>query len=157
MTKSNSNSSAQKKPGRYGALGQKLLLERATSLRDPQKILIEPPGYAKMSELIVDFARPLLALDPEDEFFEDAIAVAVLAWNIALLLEAQPEVTVAEFFEEMTGISSADSAADAILEQIALLVRRKQRHFSKHRRIILDYEVTESQDLFHVNIISETV
>ncbi len=139
------------------SLGRKLLMNRAQELREQNKILIEPPGHAKMSAIIVDFARPLLALDPEQEYFEDAIAVAIIAWNIALVREFMPEATVDKLLEDAIGAEANDPDGEIFREQIAMLVRRKQKHFGKHRRFIQDYEITLSEGIFHVNILSELI
>lgn len=139
------------------SLGKVELLRRYQEQCKPKKVLIEPPGYAKMSGIIIDFARPLLALDPEREFFEDAIAAAVIAWNIALSLDYMPEVTIEEHFENAVDMKPDDPDAEALFEQIAMLVRRKKKYFSKHRRFISDFEITESADMFHVNVMSELI
>lgn len=139
------------------SLGQSLLFNRAELQNKDKKVLIEAPGYAKMSAIILDFARPLLALDPEREYFEDTIQVAVIAWNLALALAATPEKTVDDLLVETYGAETIGDDYQAFRDQVAMLVRRKQRYFSKHQRFIHDYQITESEDMFHLNIMSELI
>ncbi len=155
MPRQENNPQKRKYQNQQMSLGQTLLMKRAQARGSENKVVIEAPGYAKMSAIVLDFARPLLALDPDKEFFEDAITVAVIAWNIALTIEAAPEVTVVDLLEEAYGFKAAD--AETFREHIAMLVRRKQKYFAKHKRLILDYEITESEDMFHLNIMSELV
>ncbi len=147
----------QSREGQKISLGTSRLLQRAQAKPDAPKILIEPPGFAKMSQLIVDFARPLLALDEEQEFFAESIAIASIAWNMALTLEHTPELTMEELFVDFFGVEFLEEDREELFDQIKMLMRRKQKYFSKHQRFILDYEVTESEDLLHVDIISELV
>ena len=130
-------------------------IKRAQEHHGPHKVLIESPGNTKMSQVLIDFARPLLALDPAGEFFEEAIAAAVIAWNIALSLEHMPETTIEEHFENAVDMKPDDPDAEALFEQIVMLVRRKKKYFSKQRRLILDFIITESEDMFHLDVITE--
>ena len=110
-----------------------------------------------MSQIILDFARPILALDPEREYFEEAISIAVIAWNISLTLESMPEATVEGLLQETFDEQLMEEDHEELFAQIKMLVRRKQKYFSKHGRFIIDFQIMESKDMFHLNILSEEV
>lgn len=139
------------------SFGASLLLQRAQMRSDQQKILVEPEGYAKMSAIILDFARPLLALDPEREYFEEVVTLAIIAWNISLTLENMPERTLESLMQEALGEEFMEEDNEELVGQIKMLVRRRQKYFSKHKRLILDFQITESEDMFHLNVVSELV
>ncbi len=57
---------------------------------------------SKMSEVILDFAEPLLnTIDDDDELFEDAISFAVICWNASFLPEKERKKIVCSMVDEM--------------------------------------------------------
>src|SRR5512143_2531931 len=80
----------------------------------------------KMAEVILDFAKPLIAdlHDDSDEAFNTVITVAVTVWNIAQSPEEMQDTFITELSE---GIAAQNPAAvGEIQEVVALLLKRKQ-------------------------------
>ncbi len=102
-------------------------------------------GEEKMSELLVELARPYLL--PEDRFddIKRSIGLAAIAWNLSLLSEAEREA-------ESTRIVS--QLHDSIQPYLQDLVREKENLFPDVKRFILSYEVVPRGEGFHVNVIS---
>lgn len=114
----------------------------ALALPEDGKMLIEPEGIQKMSQIILDFARPLLVgIDLDDEVeIERVVHLACIAWNMALVLEETPGTTLQDILKDLT--APEDDALDFFEEtkqDLEMLVRRKQRHFAQHKRFIQNY------------------
>jgi hypothetical protein len=57
---------------------------------------------SKMSEVILNFAEPLLnTIDDDDELFEDVISFAVICWNISFLPEKEQKKMICSLIDEM--------------------------------------------------------
>ncbi|MFM7383928.1 MAG: hypothetical protein ACKO1W_12885, partial [Microcystaceae cyanobacterium] len=111
-----------------------------------------PKNLRKMSEVLLEFATPVLE---EAEDFEDCqfcFSMAVIAWNLALLpLEDQ-----AEFFKENHFLKNPLDKEDVemskfCMEMIQTLIALKLLHFGKDRRMVEDYQLTENDGDLHLS------
>ncbi len=116
-------------------------------------MLINPKGETKMSETLHAFVEPYLDVVTELKQRQKLFSVAILAWNLALLPEDQQQ-------QEMEGVidhlspgqgSVARQEARTILEE---LIQRKQKRFSAFRQSILDFELQETRNDYHLAVIS---
>jgi len=108
---------------------------------------VVPDGAGeKMSEVIQDFAEPLLEGAESPQEINKALLIAMVAWNYSLLDDAAR--------------SNPDPAQAAILsapgvkEVFEALLRRKEQLYPDNRRAILDYELIPSETEFRLNVIS---
>ena len=96
----------------------------------------------KMSEVILDFAEPLLnTIDDDDELFEDAISFAVICWNASFLPEKERKKIVCSMVDEM-------AKSDVLLRlrvqgDIRMLLERKKTFFADEKRMVLNYKIIE--------------
>jgi hypothetical protein len=106
------------------------------------------PGGAeeKMSEVLEEFAEPLLRAADSPEGIRKAVLVAIVAWNYSLLDEqskAEPDASHAALM--------ADPTTRTIFEW---LVKRKEQLYPHNRRIILDFKLVPTGTKFQFNVIS---
>jgi hypothetical protein len=118
-------------------------------LLEGRTVIYQPQGKAKMSQVIIDYIEPYL--DSVDTYIEydNLVGFAVLVWNIALL----PQNEQKKFISEILGNFSQTDALKLkpILEE---LLRRKKNHFADNKRFIVEYDLTESNDGFHLFVVS---
>lgn len=108
------------------------------------------PGQLKMSEVILRFADPLLDVAESDDEFYKGVSVAVLAWNLSLFADGSWKNILRE---RLSKSSSFDEIAE--MESVfAFLIERKMQLYPSVHRIILDYQITQSENARHVNVVS---
>lgn len=114
------------------------------------KIIRNPAGQVKMSEVLVDFIEPYSMSVRTEEEYQKLLSVALIAWNAALL----PPNGRQEMIDSIIGKAiPADSADDAKLV-IHELIRRKDRYFADIKRSILLYELTMTKEGPHISVAS---
>lgn len=130
-----------------------ILLERVKKsefLSDGAKLLIEPPGEVKMSEIILDFAEPILKACHTKELIKKAIALAIIAWNFSFFPDSERSKimneTIMKFFSFEIGKD--------INYYIEMLIERKRKYFSKYQWVILDYQISHLGDRLHLAVVS---
>ena len=97
------------------------------------------PGR-KMSEVLLDFASPLLDAE-DDDYFETIIGFAVLCWNLSFLPDGERQKELEHIINELGG---ADSLVRTEVEDHAsMLLKRKQKFFAKDRRFIVNFKIVE--------------
>lgn len=101
-----------------------------------------PFPLRKMSEVILDFAEPLLnEIEDDDELFEDVISFAVICWNISFLPEKEQKKMIHSLVYEM-------GKSDVLLclgvqDDIRMLLERKKTFFADEKRMVVNYEIIE--------------
>jgi hypothetical protein len=157
---------ARKKPSRKKSKSKSLsltsfrnMLKNLEQLGMAKDLLINPPDQAKMSEVLLEFARPLLDPSGDDEHFDKAIALAAASWNAALLPAEKQEASIEGVIDKISssGARDADTAREinANLKEIVLmLLERKRSQFPDNKRIIVDYQISSSKDQRNVLVAS---
>jgi hypothetical protein len=111
--------------------GEEALIERARQ-RDGSVVLKVPEGQIKMSQVIEEFAEPLLQGARTDEQIRCALGTAIVAWNLSCL----PEERQLAVLQEGSGKQLGQEAV-LILQE---LIRRRLELFPEIDRPILDFE-----------------
>lgn len=100
----------------------------------------------KMSEVLLDFAQPLLEdmEDNENDCFEAVLSFATICWNLSFLPENEQWVEIKNITGQLGKLDllmrlEAGSWARALLE-------RKKAFFANDKRMILNYKVLEEKD-----------
>lgn len=117
------------------------------------KVVQNAPGLEKMSDVLKRFIKPYAKrLGATDDAYRRLVVVAVVAWNAAIL---GPDKE-AEMLDDVEKTFPPDLREDfrQIVEE---MVARKERHFANNRRLIIDCEVTDHGDEYHLAVISTPI
>jgi len=102
-----------------------------------------------MSEVLWEFVAPYMPLAPEREAVEKLLTLAIAAWNVTLF----PVAERAQRLHELSSTLPAEARTD-FLALIEEMMTRKAQYFAQHTRYILNYELTERQASYHLNVLS---
>ena len=117
------------------------------------KMLIEPKGAAKMSEVLEDFIDPYLDIVGSKQEHKRLLEVAIMAWNTALMPKTQQSKLFDKMIEE--GLSGQDpQAVEDFREIMKDMIARKRRYFSKHRRYILDFSLQGTGKDLYLSVVA---
>lgn len=121
-------------------------LERQVKDRLGDKCIITKNESIKMSEVILEFADDILDRAKNKKERESAIAMACMAWNIALVGEtAAGQEAKNSIYEKIVGKNRNDAQLKEDLEHIFdMLIRRKLTEYPHINRYIMDYQYTET-------------
>jgi hypothetical protein len=121
------------------------------SITAGKEILVAPPDQAKMSEVLLEFAAPLLDRFESEIPVNKIIGVAIIAWNLSMF----PEEDYKRHLDEIAGKLSLDAkGVKGMIDVMGWLVDRKRRHFAQHKKHILDYRLSELDDRRSFQVIS---
>jgi hypothetical protein len=110
-------------------------------------------GYPeKMSEVILEFAEPLLEDDETPENFRSSISFAINAWNISLM---PPEIRQ-ESIDKAIEILSINDEEDknVFLALMESMIIRKNKYFSHINRCIVDYKILDTENGDSLSVVS---
>jgi hypothetical protein len=94
-----------------------------------------------MSEVLLDFAEPLLNTIDYDELFDDVISFAVICWNASFLPEKEQKKIISSLVDE---VAKSDVLIRlSIEEDVRMLLERKKRFFADDKRMVVNYKVIE--------------
>jgi hypothetical protein len=123
-------------------------------MAEGREILVDPPDQVKISKVVLDFAAPLLERFEQELPVKNLIAIAIFGWNLSLL----PDEKHSEFLDKMAGTLSLDEEGVKEMEDIMKwLVDRRRKHFSEHRRRVLDYRLSDLGDRRNLQVVSVSV
>jgi hypothetical protein len=126
---------------------------RAPAIPAGSKVVYEPAGREKMSEVLDDFIEPYRDLADTGDAYRKLLNLGMLAWNAALLPEDQRRAMIAETLG--AGLSRASEADRAqAREFIETLVRRKEEHFAANRRAMISFELTDTGTGYYLTVAS---
>ena len=117
----------------------------------------EPLDMTKMSEVIIEFIEPYLEkfeYTKMHEGFEEVVMLAIVVWNTTLLPEEKQKHLFKEMIKSLASVFQFEEQEMKII--IEELRERKNTHFSAFTRVIVDYEVLETRDGFHLSVTSAT-
>jgi hypothetical protein len=132
--------------------GQQLLLKRTRTSEHfkDAKVIVNPAGTEKMSEVILRFAEPL-----QDEYGiipPNMIRFAILVWNASLLPEDMQKQAIKDIAKIMPD-ADRETRRGMILA-VSMLLERKEKYFSDNKRFIIDYQITETDHRINLDVVS---
>lgn|GEM_PF-924083 len=101
------------------------------------------PYARKMSEVLLEFAEPLMEDSDDDESFRSKIALAALSWNLTLMPKNEQEATMHNIVEELGRFDAFVRCG--VRESIRMLIDRKRTLFADDNRLIVNYEIVEEK------------
>ena len=112
-------------------------------------VIVESTDGVKMSEVLEAFIAPYMEFAETEESFEKLVMIAVIAWNTSLLPRSAQTKAIDDLLTSLPPETQAD--AKSIVRD---LIRRKRKYFGKIRRAIIDFEVIDTRDGFHLTVAS---
>lgn len=107
-----------------------------------------PTEKGKVSALFLAFLDPYLH-EVDDDTYPKLVAVGMAAWNAAVL----PPERENELVEQVIRKLSAELHQD-FRRMLQRMIRRKKRFFADERYFIVDYELTDLGDQWHLSVVS---
>lgn len=113
------------------------------------KLLRNPAGMEKMSTVMERFIEPYMDETFDNEAMNKLLVVAVTAWNAALM---EPKERT-DFLKKMAKALPWSARRD-FRKIVQEMVERKQQFFADNQRQIIDYQITDLGDQYHLSVIS---
>jgi hypothetical protein len=101
------------------------------------------PYARKMSEVLLEFAEPLLEDSDDDESFRSKIALAALSWNLTFMPSNEQEATLNNMVKELGRLDAFVRCG--IKESIRMFIDRKRTLFANDNRLIINYEIVKEK------------
>ena len=106
-----------------------------------------------MSDVLEQFVEPYLKFARTAEEQRKLFSLATLAWNAAFLPPGDCEKMIAEVLHASLPAAAERVKADA-KDIVDMLVVRKRLLFADNTRRIINFEITETADGFHLAVAS---
>ena len=139
-------------------------MERVREKDSPFKdatVLENPPGFRKASDIILDFADPFVEAlkkvcpsNLHDEVRKNAIRLAVMVWNAALLPEREILEAKRNIVSALAMPESGKDFDGFLSVWFDVLLDRKRKEFASDKRMMADYEFTGAGDNLRLNVMS---
>ena len=128
--------------------------QQENKLRKTHGHLGKPPkNLRKMSEVLLEFAAPILEGAEDFEDCQFLFSMAVMAWNLALLpAEAQAEFLKNNPFLENPLDRDDVEMAQFCAETMQALIEMKLLYFGQDQRMVGDYQLTENDGDLHLSV-----
>ena len=107
----------------------------------------------KMSKVLLEFIEPYKQRATTPEAYRKLIALAVVAWDAALLEGTEKQNLITQSTETILGTAGEEWRKD-LQHILTMLIERKERYFADNKRYIMDYHVSETKDNYHLSVIS---
>jgi len=104
----------------------------------------------KMSDVIHRFAEPLQ--DENGDVPANMLRFAILVWNASLLPKDEQKEAIRDIIKALPG--KEKGLREGALFAVGILLERKKKYFSENKRIIIDYDITETKDMLNLNVVS---
>ena len=115
-----------------------------------KKIEVFEDPTIKMSEIILEFAKPLMEKCHTDEQSKKSIALSIMVWNICLLPKGKQ---IKEKKRILNVLSKNDLEFKNFFDDvISFMMQRKEKYFSEYRRFIADYMITDRNNKLHLSV-----
>lgn len=125
------------------------LIRRARRHGFKQKIVRNPAGGVKMSEVLRQFIAPYWHIPGDEESMHRLITTALIAWNTALLSEAERADDLPDIAKALPEETHSDFYAI-----VGEMIERKEKYFAGYDRTIVDYELVDRGNDYHLSVIS---
>ena len=118
-----------------------------------KKVIIEPRGVVKMSDVLKDFVEPYSEFANTIESYHKLLTLGVIAWNTSLLPKQEQQAIVDKTFDEGLPMGSDELKMD-IKDIVNMLIERKNTYFSENTRTIVNFQLKDTGSKYHITVIS---
>lgn len=115
--------------------------------------IVRSDEKVKMSVVLGDFIEPYVKHTDSEESYRKLITLAIMAWNASFLPETEQQEMIKKVFDE--GIpTSTKELKKGLSDIVNQLIARKKAYFSQYKRHIIDFEVVDLGDQYHLSVAS---
>ena len=149
VSRARSKRQGKKRRDRRRAL-RRTLTQRVKRNFPDQKVIVGPTSDGiKMSDVLEEFVEPYRQFAETEDAYRKLLMLAIVAWNVTLFAEKDRLSSLDELLATLPEEAREDGR-----EIIRELMARKQRFFSQHRRMIIDFELTGTAEDWHLSVMS---
>ncbi len=120
----------------------------------PEGATVIPNTRKKMSEILLEFAKPLTDVCKSDRAFYNAIELSATAWNSSLFPPKEQNEITEECIEKYIG---DNQDKEIVKEILSMMLERKEKYFSHIRWMIMDLEISYRDGEHQVNVMSAPI
>jgi len=131
--------------------GQTKLLKKLEG--SGNRVVVEPSGAVKMSDVIRNFAEPLLLESVTDAEVKDAIKFSIIVWNASLVPSPERENVVKTLIKELSNPDLPDHI-ESVKSYIDMLLERKKDLFPDIDRAVFDCQFSGSGSKLRLDVVS---
>lgn len=110
---------------------------------------VDPP---KLSEVLLDYAAPLMKKANSESGEKSAITLSICYWNASILPSGEAREQIEPLLD---GLADGDlELKKDMLEIFTVMQARKLALYAHDRRFVIDYSLTEDDDGLHLQVAS---
>jgi len=102
-----------------------------------------------MSEVLEEFVEPYEQFAETKEAYRKLLTTALVAWNVMLFPEKYRQSKLDDLLATLP-----DNVREEGRQVVEELMVRKERFFSQYKRMIVDYEVADVGNKWHLSVMS---
>jgi hypothetical protein len=121
-------------------------------------VIATPESDAKMSEVIVQLAEPLIKRHGKTaQRIETIIMLTIAAWNKAMLPQVKQPNIEKELVDALVSRDANAETVAVVLEIFDLVEERRRKLFPDLRKIVVDYEMNFRRGHVDLNVTSAPI
>jgi|GEM_PF-1435665 len=132
-------------------IGQTLLANGFGKNLPKDAVITTKTQNEKMSEVLLDFAEPLIDKCKDDKAFYNALQICAIAWNSSFLSPEERNKLIDESFNKYINDNEDREIAKEILSK---MLERKQKKFPDIKRMIMDFQISYKDGQQHLFVTS---
>ena len=134
------------------AISRKAQLRSKTSVNLQAQHLFDSASARKLSEVVLEFAGPLIDAAEGTVDEEKAIRISITFWNASLLPKQKALEIIKPTLDDM---ANGDQLFKSEFHNIFdMMYERKQNYFSTDNRFIVNYSLEENREGFYLQVAS---
>ncbi len=133
----------------------KILLSNGFGKNLPKGAIITTnPQQEKMSEVLLEFAKPLTNGCEDGKAFYNALQISAIAWNSSFFPSKERNKLIDEDINKYINDNSDREIAKEILSK---MLERKEKNFPNIKIIIMDFQISYGDGQRHLTVISSPI
>lgn len=117
-----------------------------------------PDGEARMSEVIIELAKPLIKKHaPDPKRASVIVELAIAAWNNSMLPEKQQPIVEKEIINGFVPKDGSAVAVAVVGEVMDVIAMRRLELFPDLKKVIVDHEITFTNGQLNLNVTSAPI
>jgi len=117
-------------------------------------IITTNPQKEKMSEVLLEFAKPLTDECEDEKAFYNALQISAIAWNSSFFHPKERNKLIDEDINKYINDNSDREIAKEILSRMLV---RKEKNFHNIKIMIVDFQISYRDGQQHLNVISSPI